>query len=200
MTTGHGDDGSEGASPGLAASLLRSRPSHDAAHGGPDPHDRSAATEGAVARGDGPRPAAAPRPRAGTSTSTAVQGPSPLASVPALEAEGSRSASAALSKTTPKVAARVPRPPPSSAAPDELATALVQLRAAEARLASGDPQAALTTLDALAASSEPAVLHRDRVRIERRAACALGKTARAEAAYDELMRLGLAPANESACP
>lgn len=81
---------------------------------------------------------------------------------------------------------------------DDFDHTLTMLRRAQAHLGAHDPVAALAVLDALPPDDGP--LHRDRVRTERRAACAAGRADRAQVARDELVRLGLAASDEAACP
>lgn len=99
-----------------------------------------------------------------------------------------------------------PSPGPSTAehrpahAEGSLSDAIALLRRAEAQLTAGDPAGALVTIDAYRARFERGPLLRDRLRIERRAACAQGRAERAHAARTELVALGLTTGDEPDCP
>ncbi|MEM7155673.1 MAG: sigma-70 family RNA polymerase sigma factor [Myxococcota bacterium] len=97
-------------------------------------------------------------------------------------------------------------PPPvqsvggASPTTDSLIEAVTMLRRAESQLAAGDASAALASLDAYRERFDLDPLRRDQLRIERRAACATGQTARATRAHGALARAGLVDANKPVCP
>jgi RNA polymerase sigma-70 factor (ECF subfamily) len=101
-------------------------------------------------------------------------------------------------RSAPKVASPTATAADPSASSDGLDHTLTMLRRAQAHLGAHDPIAALAVLDTLPPDDGP--LHRDRVRTERRAACAAGRADRAQVARDELVRLELVTPGEAACP
>lgn len=73
------------------------------------------------------------------------------------------------------------------------------LRAAQRRVREGRPAEALAILDALVRDHAEGPLPRERLRLEREAACAAGLSVRATAARDRLVRLGAVDASAPAC-
>ncbi|MEM6992000.1 MAG: sigma-70 family RNA polymerase sigma factor [Myxococcota bacterium] len=98
-------------------------------------------------------------------------------------------------RTAPAAATPQPEPSPT---PDPLSETVETLRNAQRQLREGDPEGALATVDALGARAHGPMrpeLHR----IERQAACDMGKTERATRARDALVARGALRAGEPVC-
>lgn len=81
-----------------------------------------------------------------------------------------------------------------------LAAAIALLRDAEAQLVAGNARDALATIDSFAERFPTGPLQRDRLRIERRAACAGGDQQRAASAHRQLQRQQLVSSQAPTCP
>ena len=106
----------------------------------------------------------------------------------------------------PSVAPAPATPPPVQRAtatpsgPDPLTEAVTMLRQAESQLTAGDASAALASLDAYRKRFDLDPLRRDQLRIEWRAACAIGQTARATRAHAALAKAGFVDPKKPVCP